>query len=145
LTPPPPRRQQSRPSRSSREPWRNVPLGGITFPEPPAPPGGTMLLIREIMHCKPGKVRELVKKFLAMDELQKKMGMPRMKVMTDLAAERYWTVIAEMEVENLTAFEKMFADMGNDPNAKEFETIMKGYHDLVDDGRREIYKIETTK
>lgn len=103
-----------------------------------------MLLIREVMHCKPGKVRELVKKFLAMDELQKKMGMPRMKVMTDLAAERYWTVIAEMEVENLTAFEKMFADMVNDPNAKEFETIMKGYHDLVDDGRREIYKIEGT-
>jgi len=25
---------------------------------------------------------------------------------------------------------------------KEFESIMKGYHDLVDHGRREIYKIE---
>ena len=25
---------------------------------------------------------------------------------------------------------------------KEFEAIMKGYHDLVDHGRREIYKIE---
>ena len=25
---------------------------------------------------------------------------------------------------------------------KEFERIMKGYHDLVEYGRREIYKIE---
>jgi hypothetical protein len=27
--------------------------------------------------------------------------------------------------------------------AKEFDDIMKGYHDLVDHGRREIYKIES--
>ena len=26
---------------------------------------------------------------------------------------------------------------------KEMEPIMEGYHDLVDHGRREIYKIET--
>jgi hypothetical protein len=25
---------------------------------------------------------------------------------------------------------------------KEFENLMKGYHDFVDHGRREIYKIE---
>ena len=25
---------------------------------------------------------------------------------------------------------------------KEFENIMKGYHDLVESGRREIYKLE---
>jgi len=25
---------------------------------------------------------------------------------------------------------------------QEFESVMKGYHDLVDHGRREIYKIE---
>jgi hypothetical protein len=26
---------------------------------------------------------------------------------------------------------------------KKFEEIMKGYHDLVDQGKREIYKIES--
>ncbi len=30
----------------------------------------------------------------------------------------------------------------NSEAMKEFESIMKGYHDLVDHGRREIYKIE---
>ncbi len=102
-----------------------------------------MLMIREIMYCKPGKVRALVEKFLAMSKLSGRIGMPTMKVMTDVSAERYWTVVAEMEVASLEAFEKMFQDMGrDDPNAKEFENIMKGYHDLVDHGRREIYKIE---
>jgi hypothetical protein len=33
-----------------------------------------MLLIREIMYCKPGKVRPLVDKFLAMSKLGEKSG-----------------------------------------------------------------------
>ena len=55
-----------------------------------------MLLIREIMYCKPGKVRPMVEKFTAMSTLGEKLGMPRMRVMTDFTAERYWTVVAEM-------------------------------------------------
>jgi hypothetical protein len=102
-----------------------------------------MLLIREVMYCKPGKVRPLVEKFIAMSKLGEKSGMPKMKLMTDFSAERYWTVVAEMEVKDLKAFEEMMEGMGqNQEDAKEFETIMKGYHDLVDHGKREIYKIE---
>jgi hypothetical protein len=102
-----------------------------------------MLLIREIMYCKPGKVRALADKFLAMSKLSEKLGQPKMKVMTDLSAERYWTVVAEMEVASLKAFEDMMAGMGqNEASTKEFENIMKGYHDLVEYGRREIYKLE---
>ena len=102
-----------------------------------------MLLIREIMYCKPGKVRPLVDKFLAMSKIGEKMGMPKMKVMTDFSAERYWTVVAEMEVESLQAFEAMMSNQGtNAEDMKKFEEIMKGYHDLVDSGKREIYKIE---
>lgn len=104
-----------------------------------------MLLVREIMYCKPGKVRPLVEKFLAMSKLSEKMGMPRMKVMTDVAAERYWTVVAEMEVESLDAFDRMLRGEGGGGSAedmKEMEQIMTGYHDLVDTGKREIYKLE---
>ena len=102
-----------------------------------------MLMIRDIMYCKPGKVRPLVEKFLAMSKLSEKMGMGKMKVMTDFTAERYWTVVAEMEVQNMAAFEKMMSGQGqSDADSKEFERIMQGYHDLVDQGRREIYKLE---
>jgi hypothetical protein len=98
-----------------------------------------MLLIRDIMYCKPGKVRAMVEKFLAMAKLSEKNGMGKMRVMTDVSAERYWTVVSEMEVPSLEAFMAMGP---NSDNAKEFEQIMKGYHDLVDHGRREIYTIE---
>ena len=104
-----------------------------------------MLLVRDLMYCKPGKVRPLVEKFLKVNELGVKIGLPRSKVMTDLSAERFWTVVAEFEVESLDAFEKMFSGTmeGVDPAAmKEFEDAMQGYHDLVDWGRREIYRIE---
>ena len=102
-----------------------------------------MYLIREIMYCKPGKVRPLVEKFLAMSKLGEKMNMPPMKIMTDFSAERYWTIVAEMEVASLEAFENMMNNPeGSEEDMKQFEEIMKGYHDLVDYGKREIYKIE---
>ena len=102
-----------------------------------------MLLVREIMYCKPGKVRPMVEKFIAMDKLGRKAGMPKMKVMTDFCGERYWTIVAEMEVSSVDEFEKMMAGTGQSPeDLKEMERLMVGYHDLLDYGRREIYKIE---
>ncbi len=103
-----------------------------------------MVIVREVMHCRPGKVRPMVEKFVAMSKLMKKAGQPPFRVMTDVSTDRYWTVVAEMEVESLGAFEKMMAPDGMKPeDAREFEEIMKGYHDLVDTGRREIYRVET--
>ncbi len=102
-----------------------------------------MYLIREIMYCKPGQVRALVEKFTAMARLNEKLGLPKMRVMTDVSAERYWTLVSEMEVPTLQAFEDMMANpQGSPEDQKEFENIMKGYHELVESGRREIYRIE---
>lgn len=102
-----------------------------------------MLLVREIMHCKPGMVRPMVEKFLAMNKLGVKSGMPSMRVMTDFTGERYWTLVAEMEVESLDQFERMMQGAGqSEEEQKELEKITAGYHDLVESGRREIYRIE---
>jgi hypothetical protein len=102
-----------------------------------------MLLIREVMYCKPGKVRPLVEKFLAMNKLGQKVGMPKMRVMTDFCAERYWTIVSEMEVASVEEFERGMSGEGQSKeNQQEFEKLMKGYHDFVEYGRREIYKIE---
>src|SRR6266702_3750900 len=50
---------------------------------------------------------------------------------------------SQMEVATMAEFERMMQGGGqNSEDMKEFESIMKGYHDLVDHGRREIYKIE---
>jgi hypothetical protein len=102
-----------------------------------------MFIVRDIMYCKPGKVRAMTDKFLAMSRMNEKMKMPKMRIMTDFCAEQYWTVVSEMEVADLGEFEKMMSDMqGSEEDKKQFEEIMKGYHDLVDHGKREIYKIE---
>lgn len=103
-----------------------------------------MLQIREIMYCKPGKVRPLVEKFLAMAKINEEAGLGKMKVMTDFAGEHYWTIVSEFEVPTMQAFEEMMQGKGmTEEMVKKFEDIMKGYHDLVDHGRREIYKIES--
>ena len=102
-----------------------------------------MLLIREVFHCKPGKVRALVEKFTAMSKINEKAGFGKMRIMTDFCAERYWTLVSEYEVQSMKAYEDMMEGMGqDDATTKEFESIMKGYHDLIHDGHREIYKIE---
>lgn len=106
-----------------------------------------MYLIREIMYCKPGKVKPMVQKFLQMNALGDAAGMPKMRIMTDFAGEQYWTVIAEMEVGSLDEFEKMMSTPpseapGGAEAMKKMEEIMKDYHDLVIKGKREIFKIE---
>ena len=98
-----------------------------------------MFLVRDIMYCKPGEVRPMVKKFLAMAKLGKKKGFGGMRVMTDVCAERYWTVVSEVEVDNLEAHAEMSRTLMED---KDLQAIMKDYHDLVTGGRREIYQIE---
>ena len=99
-----------------------------------------MLLVRDLMFCKPGKVRPMVEKFKAMKKLSEGKGMGKMRILTDLSAERYWTVISEIEVESLETFMKMGQDAG--PDTKAMEKIMADYHDLVESGRREIYTVE---
>ena len=101
-----------------------------------------MYLVRDIMYCKPGKVRPLLEKFKAMGKLMQKMGWGRMRLMTDVAAEQFWTLVSEFEVENLKQFEDMDSMQGSPEDMKEMERLMTGYHDLVDHGKREIYRIE---
>ena len=98
-----------------------------------------MFLVRDIMYCKPAKARPMVEKFLALSKLTAKMGFGSMRVMTDVSAERYWTVVSEMEVPNLEEYTEMSR---KSMEIKEFQEAMKGYHDLIDHGRREIYQIE---
>ena len=102
-----------------------------------------MLLIREVMYCKPGKVRPMIEKFKAMAKMNEEAGLGKMRVMTDFAGERYWTIISEFEVASLQEFEEMMQGKGmSDEMMKKMEKLMEGYHDLIEYGKREIYKIE---
>ena len=97
-----------------------------------------MYLIRDVFHTKPGKAKELVKKFKQAAPFFEKQGMPAFKVMTDIAT-TYWTVVLESEVEDLSVFAKEVRGGTPDPEAGK---IMEGYMDLIEGGFREIYLIE---
>ena len=98
-----------------------------------------MFLVRDIMYCKPGMARPMVEKFKALSRLTPGMGLGQMRIMTDVSAERYWTVVTEMEVASV---EDYTATTRKAMENKEFQDAMKGYHDLVEHGRREIYMVE---
>jgi hypothetical protein len=81
----------------------------------------------------------MVDKFKALSRLTQGMGLGAMRIFTDVSAERYWTVVTEMEVPSLESYaETTRQAMQN----KEFQDAMKDYHDLVEHGRREIYMVE---
>jgi len=98
-----------------------------------------MLIIREIMYCRPGKIRPLIEKYRAMASYGEDKGWGRMRVMTDVSGERYWTLVVEIEVESFEDFMKMGE---NEDDARVLGEIMSGYHDLVESGRREIFTVE---
>ena len=104
-----------------------------------------MYVVRDIMYCKPGKVRPMVEKFVAMSKMSGKMGMPAMRIMTDFCAEQYWTVVSEMEVPDLAAFEKMMSETQGG-SADEYEEDGGAHEGVPRPGRPreagEIYKIE---
>ena len=99
-----------------------------------------MFLVRDIMHCRPGKVSELVKRFKQMEPVIRDLGFKgRQRVLTDVSGDRYWTVIAEQEVDDLQEYLQAGTKMMGDPRVQQ---VMQGYHEFVDQGRREIFRIE---
>jgi hypothetical protein len=98
-----------------------------------------MYVIREILQCKPGKVRPMVEKFRAISTVLQEMGQEPLRLLTDVTGEPFWTLVAEAQVERVDDF---FATEGRLMANESLRQTMADYHDLVDGGRREIYRIE---
>ena len=99
-----------------------------------------MYVIREVLHCQPGRVREMVEKFKALSTAVAAMGQTPLRLLTDVTGEPFWTVVAEAEVANIDDFVSMESKlMANEALRK----TMADYHALVQQGRREIYRIES--
>lgn len=96
-----------------------------------------MYLVRDTFQCKPGKAKELVKKFKQTIPFMEERNFENVKVMTDVVS-NYWTVILELEVNSLADFEntKGFTSQ------EKVKDIMAGYMDLVEGRKREIFQIE---
>jgi hypothetical protein len=98
-----------------------------------------MYLVRETFNAKPGKAKELVKKFKqAAPHFEKGGEGKNFKIMTD-AVGNYWTVVIEFETEDMGKF---FTNLRNPSATPELQEIMKGYIDLIEGGKREIFVLE---
>ena len=63
-----------------------------------------MYVIREVLHCKPGKVRQMADKFRAISHALQEMGHEPMRLLTDVSGEPFWTIVAEAKVEKIDDF-----------------------------------------
>ena len=99
-----------------------------------------MYVIREVLNCKPGKVRHMVEKFRVISTVLKEMGQEPMRLLTDVTGEPYWTIIAEAKVEKIDDFFAMEQKLTTNETLRK---TMADYHELVDRGRREIYRLES--
>ena len=98
-----------------------------------------MYVVREVLHCKPGKVRLMAEKLRAISKVLTELGHEPLRLLTDVAGEPFWTIVAEAkvaEVDDFFATERQL--MANET----LRSTMADYHDLVESGRREIYRIE---
>ncbi len=98
-----------------------------------------MYVIRETFVAKPGQASKLAK---LMKEAMTMMprGSGRTRVLTDFVGP-FNNVVIESEVEDISAFDREMKEYaGSDPRAAQMRERMKGYTDLYQEGRREIFR-----
>ena len=99
-----------------------------------------MYVIREVLHCKPGKVRQMAEKLRAISRAVQEMGHEPMRLLTDVTGEPFWTIVAEASVEQIDDFFAVEQKLTANESVRK---VMGDYHDLVESGRREIYRVES--
>jgi quinol monooxygenase YgiN len=97
-----------------------------------------MYRVRDIFQCKPGKAKELADRFKkTIPSMESEDSFLNCRVLVDAVAS-YWTVVLEAEFQSLADFERHMAEYSSRADVRE---AMAGYMDLVEGGRREIFKI----
>lgn len=92
-----------------------------------------MYIVRETFTARPGQASKLAR--LLKDAME---GFDtRMRVLTDYIGD-FNTVVMEMEVSDLAAFERLMADYAKRTDIHE---KLKGYTDMYVTGRREVYRV----
>ena len=99
-----------------------------------------MFMVREVLNCRPGKVGALMKKFKELGSLMEEMDLAPFRLYTDVSGENFWTLVLEREYGSLDEMQALEARVMGDERAR---AIMADYHELIERGRREIYKVES--
>jgi len=98
-----------------------------------------MYMSREVFHCKPGRAKDLVNIFRKLAPVLKGDGVEEVRIYTDVSAENYWTVIVEEDIRSIDDLADLSRKTMSDPKVA---GLFAGYHDLLLEGRRELYRLE---
>jgi hypothetical protein len=98
-----------------------------------------MYMSRDIFYCKPGKAKDLVATFKKFSTVLTSLGFAPARIYTDVSGEHYWTVVIEQDLKTIDELAEMSRQTMSDPRTQEG---MSGYHELVQSGRRELFKLE---
>lgn len=93
-----------------------------------------MIIVRNSFIAKPGQAGKLAAQLKDMASVG---NLRNVRVMTDLAGD-FNHVVMEHEVESASEFEEMFKRYSSDPEIRE---KAKGYTELWNTGRRELFRI----
>lgn len=93
-----------------------------------------MFVVRETFTAKPGKASQLAKVF---KEVMSEVPRLNPKVMTDFIGQ-FNTVVLETEAPDLAEFEKTMQEY---MSRQDLRDKMKGYTELYQEGKREVYKV----
>ena len=63
-----------------------------------------MYVVREVLHCRPGKVRQMAEKFRTISRVLTELGHEPLRLLTDVSGEPFWTIIAEAKVSKVDDF-----------------------------------------
>jgi len=92
-----------------------------------------MYIVRDTFNAKPGQAKNLIEKFQAALPDFRREGVRGLRILVDSVSD-YWTVVLEIEVEDLG----MYFAMAENPAGRE---KLAGYLDYVLGGKREIFRI----
>jgi hypothetical protein len=82
----------------------------------------------------------MVDKFRGISMALKEAGHEPLRLLTDVTGEPFWTIVAEANVEKIEDFFAMEQTLRANERLRE---TMADYHELIENGRREIYRIES--
>jgi len=88
-----------------------------------------MYVVREILHCKPGKVRQMTEKFKAISMALTQLGHEPLRLLTDVSGEPFWTIVAEAKVNTIDQFFSLEQQLMTNEAVR---NAMVDYHDLVE-------------
>jgi hypothetical protein len=94
---------------------------------------GAMYVMREVLHCRPGKVRPMVEKFRAVSAAFERKGQEPLRLLTDVSGELFWTLIVEAQAERIEEFFTLERELMQDESLRD---VFADLHSHIEYGRR---------